>query len=165
MYRLTQEQQALVDRIAAVADRHAAPHAAAVDRDGSFPEQAISALGETGFLGLTIPESFGGMGQGFRTMAAALDQVAQRCASSAMVYLMHLCGVACYAGAGEKTAAHLKAAARGEHLSTLAFSEQGSRSHFWAPVSKAVASNGSVRVTAHKSFVTSAGRADGYVVS
>lgn len=46
-----------------------------------------------------------------------------------------------------------------------AWSERGSRSHFWAPVSQAVASNGGVSVTAEKSWVTSAGHANGYVVS
>ena len=105
------------------------------------------------------------MGQGLRTMAAALDDVAQHCASTAMVYLMHMCGVACYAAAPERTHALLQAAARGTHLSTLAFSEQGSRSHFWAPVSRAEQKNGAVHLTARKSFVTSAGHADGYVVS
>ena len=70
-------------------------------------------------------------------MAATLDAVAQRCASTAMVYLMHLCGVACYAAAPDKTAKLLREAAAGQHLSTLAFSEKGSRSHFWAPVSRA----------------------------
>jgi alkylation response protein AidB-like acyl-CoA dehydrogenase len=98
-------------------------------------------------------------------MAAVLDEVAQRCASTGMVYLMHLCGVACYAAAPEKTRALLQSAARGSHLSTLAFSEKGSRSHFWAPVSRARQHNGGVRLTANKLFVTSAGQADGYVVS
>ena len=83
-----------------------------------------------------------------------------------MVYLMHLCGIACYAAAPDKTAPLLEAAAAGRHLSTLAFSEKGSRSHFWAPVSRATGSgNGAVQISAQKSFVTSAGHADGYVVS
>ena len=95
-----------------------------------------------------------------------IDAVAQRCPSTAMVYLMHLCGVACYAAAPDKTAPLLEAAAAGRHLSTLAFSEKGSRSHFWAPVSRASGSgNGAVSISAQKSFVTSAGHADGYVVS
>jgi alkylation response protein AidB-like acyl-CoA dehydrogenase len=83
-----------------------------------------------------------------------------------MVYLMHLCGVACYAAAPDKTSALLRAAAGGRHLATLAFSEKGSRSHFWAPVSReAAGGNGGGRISAEKSFVTSAGQADGYVVS
>jgi len=79
---------------------------------------------------------------------------------------MHLCGIACYAAVPDKTAALLRDAAAGRHLTTLAFSEKGSRSHFWAPVSRAESNgNGTVTISAEKSFVTSAGHADGYVVS
>jgi len=59
----------------------------------------------------------------------------------------------------------LREAARGRHLSTLAFSEKGSRSHFWAPVSQAAAMGQQHRLRAEKSFVTSAGHADSYIVS
>src|SRR5258707_822492 len=56
--------------------------------------------------------------------------------------------------------------AGGRHLSTLAFSEAGSRSHFWAPVSRAVSVNGSgVALSARKSFVTGAGHVQSYVAS
>jgi alkylation response protein AidB-like acyl-CoA dehydrogenase len=165
MYRLTEEQQRITGKVAAVADDAIAPHAARVDRDRAFPIESMAALGKAGLLGLTVPAAFGGLGQGLRTTAAALDEIAQRCSSTAMVYLMHVCGVACYAAASDRTAQYLQAAARGEHLSTLAFSERGSRSHFWAPVSRAVSDNGSTRLSAQKSFVTSAGHAAGYVVS
>ena len=166
MYRLNDEQQRIADTAAAVADRELAPRAAGVDRDAAFPKDSIAALGANGLLGLTVPKAHGGLGQGPRTAAAVIDAVAQRCPSTAMVYLMHLCGVACYAAAPDKTAPLLEAAAAGRHLSTLAFSEKGSRSHFWAPVSRASGSgNGAVSISAQKSFVTSAGHADGYVVS
>ena len=55
--------------------------------------------------------------------------------------------------------------AAGRHLSTLAFSEFGSRSHFWAPVSTATREGGDVRLDARKSWVTAAGEADSYVWS
>lgn len=166
MYRLNEDQRRIVAETAAVADAELAPRAAAVDRDGAFPKESIAALGGRGLLGLTVPKEYGGLGEGLRTAAAVIDEIAQRCPSTAMVYLMHLCGVACYAAAPDKTAAVLRSAAAGRHLSTLAFSEKGSRSHFWAPVSRAIASgDGAVRISAQKSFVTSAGHADGYVVS
>src|SRR5579862_999550 len=123
MYRLTPEQQEMVQRVATLADHEIAPHATWIDTRGTFPQESIAALARGGFLGLTIPSAFGGLGQGFRTAAAAIDEIAQRCSSTAMVYLMHLCGIACYAAAPEKTEPYLRAAVRGDHLSTLAFSE------------------------------------------
>jgi alkylation response protein AidB-like acyl-CoA dehydrogenase len=166
MYRLNQEQQRIVSEAAAVADAKIKPLAAQVDAEAAFPQESIAALGEGGLLGLTILEAYGGLGHGLRTMTATIDAVAQRCSSTAMVYLMHLCGVACYATVPDKTEKILRDAAAGRHLSTLAFSERGSRSHFWAPVSRAEeAGPGVVRLSASKSFVTSAGHADGYVVS
>ena len=165
MYRLTAEQQPILSEATAIAAAQIGPDAARVDRDGVFPEAAMAALGNAGLLGLTVPTTFGGRGQGLRTSAAVLDVIAQHCSSTAMVYLMHLCGVACYCAAPEKTGAELRAAAQGKHLSTLAFSETGSRSHFWAPVSRAVTTDGHVELSARKSFVTAAGHADGYVVS
>jgi len=165
MYQLDEKQQRIVSEATAIAVAEIGPEAAQIDREAAFPQQAIAALAKAGLLGLTVPVALGGRGESLRTSAAVLDVIAQHCSSTAMVYLMHLCGVACYLAAPEKTEADLRAAAQGTHLSTLAFSETGSRSHFWVPISRAVASNGHVHLSAQKSFVTSAGHADGYVVS
>ncbi|MBK7779293.1 MAG: acyl-CoA dehydrogenase family protein [Anaerolineae bacterium] len=165
MYRLDPDQTALLQRIESLADEKIAPHAAAVDAESRFPLESVAALAEAGLLGLTVPTEHGGMGQGMRVAVAALDAIGQRCASTGMVYLMHLCGVACYAARPESAGEALKAAARGEHLSTLAWSEKGSRSHFWAPMSQARSVAGGVTLSAQKSWVTSAGVANGYVIS
>jgi alkylation response protein AidB-like acyl-CoA dehydrogenase len=165
MYRLTEEQSKIVAKAAEIADDVLAKHAADVDRDARFPTESIKALGDAGLLGLTVPKEHGGKGEGLRTSAAVLDEIAQRCASTGMVYLMHLCGIASYNANQHVACENLREAAEGRHLSTLAWSERGSRSHFWAPVSQAKESNGFVILNAEKSFVTSAGKADGYVVS
>ena len=165
MYRVTPDQQKIVDRAKNVADDVLAPNAERTDRDAAFPRASMDALAKAGLYGLTIPKEYGGMGEGLRTMCAVLDELAQRCASTAMIYKMHLCGVATYAARGERQADLLRKAAKGEHLSTLAWSETGSRSQFWAPVSRAKRNGAGVKLDADKSFVTSAGEADGYVVS
>ena len=150
-----------------IADRVLAPAAAQNDKAGRFSTEAIEALGKAGLLGLMLPEEYGGAGLGPRTFAAVVTTLAETDASVAMVYVMHALGAATIAAArpGAAVAAVLKEIGAGRHLSTLAFSEAGSRSHFWAPVSRARRNNGSVSLTARKSFVTSAGQAQSYVVS
>jgi alkylation response protein AidB-like acyl-CoA dehydrogenase len=165
IYRLNAEQAAVVERARKVADEEIAPHAADVDAKGRFPREGIDALGRAGFLGLNIPKEKGGMGQGLRVASAVLDEIAQRDASLAMVYKMHLCGCACYVGFPQTGEEYFPKIVAGKHLSTLAWSEQGSRSHFWAPASQATEKDGKVVLNAQKSWVTSAGEADGYVVS
>jgi len=95
--------------------------------------------------------------------------LAEADASVAMVYLMHILGTATISAARPSATGALtpilQEIAAGHHLSTLAFSEAGSRSHFWAPISRAHRNGNGVRISAKKSWVTSAGHAHSYVVS
>ncbi|HEX2047785.1 MAG TPA: acyl-CoA dehydrogenase, partial [Acidimicrobiales bacterium] len=98
-----------------------------------------------------------------RAATAVVQALAEHCGSTAMVVMMHYCGTAVLEAHGPVEVR--EAIARGEYVTTLAFSETGSRSMFWAPMSTAVASGETVRLDAEKSWVTSAGQADGYVWS
>jgi alkylation response protein AidB-like acyl-CoA dehydrogenase len=150
-----------------IADRVLAPAARQNDKEARFSTEAVDMLGRAGLLGLTLPTEFGGAGLGPRAFAAVTATLAEADASVAMVYLMHICAAAAIAAArpDASVAQILKEIASGGHLSTLAFSESGSRSHFWAPVSRARRNGAGVRITAKKSWVTSAGCAQSYVVS
>jgi alkylation response protein AidB-like acyl-CoA dehydrogenase len=156
-----------LSRAKELADRVLTPAARQNDKEGRFSTEAVHSLGQVGLLGLTLPTEFGGAGLGPRTFAAVLATLAEADASVAMVYLMHICASATIAAARPGSAVEqiLKQIASGGHLSTLAFSETGSRSHFWAPVSRARTNGLGVRLAAKKSWVTSAGRAQSYVVS
>jgi alkylation response protein AidB-like acyl-CoA dehydrogenase len=150
-----------------IADRVLAPAARPNDKEGRFSTEAVEALGQAGFLGLLLPSELGGAGLGPRTFAAITATLAEADASVAMVYLMHQCATVTLASAPRTSAVEqiLKEIATGQHLSTLAFSEAGSRSHFWAPVSRARRNGQGVLVSANKSWVTSAGFAQSYVIS
>jgi alkylation response protein AidB-like acyl-CoA dehydrogenase len=76
---------------------------------------------------------------------------------------MHYCAVTVIEKLGPDTVR--SAVAQGKHLSSLAFSEAESRSHFWAPVSTARADANDVLLNARKSWVTSAFEADSYIWS
>lgn len=144
-----------------------APAARQNDKEGRFSTEAVDALGKAGLLGLMVPAEFGGAALGPRTFAAVAATLAEADASVAMVYIMHVCAAATIAAArpGASVTEPLREIAAGRLLSTLAFSEAGSRSHFWAPVSRVRQNGAGVLVTAKKSWVTSAGHAHSYVVS
>jgi len=167
MQNVTSTGDQWIGRAEALAREVLALHAEDVDRQGRWPGNSIAALAESGLLGLTVPASFGGAEEGPRTFAAVTLILAEQCASTAMIYLMHICATQTIvaAQAFSRREELLHAAAGGRQLSTVAFSEKGSRSHFWAPVSQALAEGGRQRLSAEKSFVTSAGHADGYIVS
>jgi isovaleryl-CoA dehydrogenase len=139
------------------------PAAAEVDRGGAYPRAALDALGRAGLLGLTSAADVGGMGEGHRAATAVVQAVAEHCGSTAMVLMMHYCGAAVLEGHGPRDVRERIAA--GDYVTTLAFSETGSRSMFWAPMGTAVLAGDNVRLDAEKSWVTSAGQADGYVWS
>jgi alkylation response protein AidB-like acyl-CoA dehydrogenase len=140
-----------------------APAAADIDQTGAFPHAALDALGAAGLLGLISATEVGGQGQAHRAATLVIERLARDCASTAMVVCMHYAGAAVIEAHGSRDIR--EAIAAGRHLTTLAFSEAGSRSHFWAPVSTAIASNGHVQLDAQKSWATSAGQADSYVWS
>lgn len=152
-----------LDALAPVVTDVIAPAAAEIDRTGSYPRAGLDALGAAGLLGLVSAEDVGGMGLGHRAAAEVIEQLAGACASTAMVVTMHYAAAAVLEANGPKEVRQDVAA--GTIVSTLAFSEAGSRSHFWAPVGTAVAEDSGFRLDAQKSWVTSAGEAGGYVWS
>jgi isovaleryl-CoA dehydrogenase len=158
-------QESYLDALKQVVDEVVAPGAVSVDADGAFPREQLDALGAAGILALTVPAEYGGGGAGLREAAVVVRELGAVCGSTAMVVTMHYAAVAGLVAAGDKDT--LVAIAAGTHLSTLAFSEAGSRSHFWAPMSTAVLLPGgaTARLDASKSWVTSAGYADSYVWS
>jgi len=144
----------------------AAARAREVDGDGRFPTEAVQALRESGLLGLTLPVEVGGLGAGPRELVTVVSSLAAACGSTAMIYLMHVAAAMPIAAAPPAGLPKLlNQVADGSVLASLAFSESGSRSHFWAPVSQATRNGDQVHIQAKKSWVTSAGHAEVYVAS
>jgi len=151
------------DSLTSALDQVVAPSADEVDRGGTFPRAAMQRFGDDGILGLTSATDLGGGGEGMRAAADVVNQVARHCSSTAMVLMMHYAATAALEAHGSD--AVRREIAAGRHLTTLAFSEAGSRSHFWAPMSTAGPAGEGLRLDARKSWVTAAGEADSYVWS
>jgi len=139
------------------------PLAPRTDAEARFPREMIDAMGKAGLLGLVSAVTVGGRGSGLRQASTVVERIAQVCPSTAMVVCMHFCATAVIEQLGSESTR--RAIASGRHLTTLAFSEAESRSHFWAPVSTARVEGEAVVLDARKSWVTSAFEADSYVWS
>jgi alkylation response protein AidB-like acyl-CoA dehydrogenase len=160
MSTITQTYEESLERICR---ESIAPNAPTVDRDSAFPNRAMESLKSAGFLGAMSSPEMGGLGLGLGGAAKIVRRVAEECGSTSMVLCMHYCGVAVLEAHAPVDVR--RAAAAGDHLSTLAFSEAGSRSHFWAPQSTASDVDGEVILNARKSWITSASHATAYVWS
>jgi alkylation response protein AidB-like acyl-CoA dehydrogenase len=165
VYDLSDSARANVSAAAKIAGDVSQPNAADVDSEGRFPDESMKALAGAGLYGMCLPRAVGGKGEDMRAFAGVVEELSGACASTAMIYVMHV--AASQAIANSSTLHHrdsiLKEIAAGHHLTTLAFSESGSRSQFWAPVSKLEETDGHYVTSASKSWVTAAGHADSYV--
>ena len=143
------------------------PRSDEIDQLRRFPRENIEALGQAGLLGLMVPSQYGGAEANLAEFSQSLETLGGHCASTAMVVLMHHCATVAIASKGgeELKQGVLPQIAKGRHLSTLAFSEAGSGGHFYMPVSQLRRNGKGSQLNAIKSFVTSAGEADSYVVS
>ncbi|AJY77411.1 acyl-CoA dehydrogenase [Paenibacillus beijingensis] len=141
------------------------PNADISDREGVYPKVSLQALADAGFGAVTVPKQYGGLGTGCSGFAVLAETFAQYCASTTMVWVMHTAAVQTLFAAGteEQRQRYIPKVARGE-IGGLAFSEPATGSHFWNVVSKAPRTSGGYLLNADKSFVTSAGQADWYIV-
>ncbi len=150
--------------LSAIIERTVGPQAAEIDRTGAYPSDSVQALGDAGLLGLLSAPGVGGGGESLAAAAHVVESLAARCGSTAMVALMHYAAVTVIEAHGPQDIR--RSIARGDHVSSLAFSEVGSGGHFWVPAGTATAGDGdAVQLDARKSWVTSGGHADSYVWS
>ncbi|MCA9189571.1 MAG: acyl-CoA dehydrogenase family protein [Pirellulaceae bacterium] len=167
IYGLSEEETHVGRMARDLAIESVLPYAGQVDSEGRFPEEAFSALRANGLLGLHVPKEFGGLGHGPAVFAAIVEEIAKACGSTAMCYVMHIASTSSFMAS--QTLADrdslLTAVGAGNHVSTLAFSERGSRSQFWAPLSQLTPQGDDFVTTAHKSWITSCDHADSIVSS
>jgi alkylation response protein AidB-like acyl-CoA dehydrogenase len=154
----------VLEAVREAAKRDVAAHARAVDEERRFPTESLKALRESGGFGLLVPADFGGAGGSLEQFVEACEAVGAACASTGIVFLMHGVTAFTLASAGGATAERLLRSMAEGKLGTLAFSERATGANFFNPSLNAEHADGHVRVTGRKRFVTSAGRADLYLL-
>lgn len=83
--RLTEEQEALRERARRFADTFARPRAAEIDRTEAYPWETVEALEREGFLGMTIPATYGGGGRSLLDAVLVIEEISRACGVSGRI--------------------------------------------------------------------------------
>ncbi len=82
---LGKDEIALQARARAFSERIVRPRAAAIDRNEQYPWDIVKALGEAGFLGMTMPKAYGGKDASFLDAALVIEEMAKSCTVTARI--------------------------------------------------------------------------------
>src|SRR5262245_14360814 len=130
-FDLSEEMAALRDGAREFAERVLAPRAARSDAEEQFVAEQVKACAEAGWLGMTVPEEYGGGGLGTLGASLVIVELARACAATAVTVSVHatLLGQAIVRyGNEDQKRRYLPKVATGEMLGAYALSEAGSGS-------------------------------------
>ncbi|MDQ3966581.1 MAG: acyl-CoA dehydrogenase family protein, partial [Actinomycetota bacterium] len=154
------------ERAAEFADREVAPYAAEWDREDRFPAEVFEKLAEAGFMGLCVPEEYGGGGTDFLSYVLLIEEISRADAGVGVTLAVHTsAGTLPILGHGteEQKARWVPDLARGAKIGCFALTEPEAGSDASAIEARAEKVPGGYRVSGHKQWVTN-GRVAGTMV-
>jgi alkylation response protein AidB-like acyl-CoA dehydrogenase len=156
--QLSEEQKLVRDTARNFAREVLAPQAAENDRNASFPHEAVSAMGELGFLGMLVPDEYGGAGTDHISYALALEEIAAGDGACSTIMSVHN-SVGCMPilsfGTDAQKHALLPPMARGELLAAFCLTEPDAGSDAAALRTQAKKQKDGYVLNGVKQFITS----------
>jgi alkylation response protein AidB-like acyl-CoA dehydrogenase len=149
------------------AEEEIAPHARDWDRAEKYPDELIAKLGAQGFMGILVPEEYGGAGCNYQAFAAVLEELSRHDGGLALAVEAHN-GLACQqimiAGTEAQKRRYLPPLASGEQIGSWCLSEPGSGSDAIAMETTAQRDGEGWVLNGSKQFITNGNRAGTYVI-
>jgi alkylation response protein AidB-like acyl-CoA dehydrogenase len=162
-FTLTDEQRMIQETARDFANNEIAPAADRHNREGKFPLEIVKKLGQMGFLGMSVPEEYGGTGSGNLALVVALEEINRVCASTGVTVSVQNSLVnapVLHWGNEDIKRRFLPKLASGEHLGAYALSEPGSGSDAAGLVTSAVKDGNDYVLNGTKNFITTGAEAD-----
>jgi len=166
-FALSEEQSLIRETIHEIAQKEFAPKAGEIDRNHRFPRENWELLVASGFAGLTFPEEYGGSELDHISYAIVVDELAQACSTTAVMYSAHvsLCATPIYVfGNEEQKRRLLVPLCKGEKLGAFALSEPGTGSDAAAGICSATQNGDHFILNGSKNWITNGSEADYYLV-
>jgi alkylation response protein AidB-like acyl-CoA dehydrogenase len=146
-------------------EREIAPHAADVDEQSRYPEEALKALDAAGFSSIHIPEQYGGQGGDAVAACMVIEEVARVCASSSMIPISNKLGTMglILRGSEDLKRQVLSSLADGA-MASYALSERGAGSDAAGMRTRARADGDDWLLNGSKCWISNGGRSTWYTV-
>ncbi|MGQ3671454.1 acyl-CoA dehydrogenase family protein [Xanthobacter sp. TB0136] len=155
---LNETQQEIREVVRAFAQERLAPGAAARDKNHNFPRDELNELGELGFLGMLVPEEYGGAGTDIVSYALALEEIAAADGACSTIVSVHSsvgCGPIVKYGTEEQKQRFLPRLASGEWIGGFALTEPHTGSDAGAIRTRARRDGDHYILSGAKQFITS----------
>lgn len=164
---LSDEERQLQEAARRFVRREVLPIADKMDREDHFPQGVFRHLGEEGFLGITIPEEYGGLGLSYRVQALVLEEIARASPALALSVGAHsnlMCDNLARNGTEAQRKHFLPALVRGEKIGALALTEPGAGSDAMGLRTRAQRDGDLYVLNGSKQFITNGPVADVLIV-
>jgi alkylation response protein AidB-like acyl-CoA dehydrogenase len=162
-FTLTDEQRMIQETARDFADNEVAPIADRCSREGRLPIEIVKKMGQMGFLGMTVPEQYGGTNAGNLALVVALEEINRVCASTGVTMSVQnslVNSLLNHWANDDLKKRYLPRLATGELLGCYALSEPGSGSDAAGLVTSAVRDGDHFVLNGTKNFITTGAEAD-----
>ena len=158
LFPLTSEHEMIRQAARDFAQKEIAPVAAQFDESGEFPHETIRKMGEMGFMGIEVPEEYGGAGMDTLAYVLALEEVCKVDAAHGTIMSVNnslFCNAILKYGTEPQKQKYLTAVASGEAVGAYSLTEPMSGSDAGTMRSRAVLEGDHYIINGRKSWVTS----------
>lgn len=167
MFALDAEHEALRHRVREVSEKYFKPKAAAYDESGEFPAENWKLLNEAGFVGMNLPEAYGGAGMDMLSHTICIEEIARCCATTAVILEVHNTlhsETVVNWGTDEQKKKYVPALAEGTKLGAFCLTEPEAGSDAGSVKTTAKLEGDHYVLDGQKCFITSGGVADQYLI-
>ncbi len=165
-FNLTEEQELLQKTVRKFADEVVAPGAIERDETKTWPAEIVKQLGEMGFMGMMVPEEWGGAGMDAISYTIAIEEIARADAATAVIMSVNnslACTILNTYGTHEQKEKYLRPMATGQKLGAFSISEPQAGSDASSLLCRAHRERDSYIITGTKNWVSSGQNCD-YVI-